>query len=207
MISRVARVVWVMAVVVAGGANAEEDARFTKAKEGAEPLASLGAFLDKYLTDCGPNSAEAQECKRNAEAFRKQVNGKKQYTVVSEESAQLQVADVRGDSFTFNLTPFFGASNSAITLGAPSRSDANGNPVMPFLAIDGKSPDAMSPQMIGRMAGARGLRVEVIFVPQGTWTLPGKKGAKAAIGVKTKFEAVRITVARTGEELGTWFAR
>lgn len=203
MFSRVAGVVL---VVVAGGVHAEEDARFAKAKEGAEPVASLGAFLDKYLADC-PASPEARECKRNAEAYRKQVNGKRQYTVVSEEAAQLQVADVRGDSFTFNLTPFFPASNSAITLGAPSRSDANGNPVMPFLAIEGKSPEAMSPQMIGRMAGARGLRVEVIFVPQGTWTLPAKKGAKAATGVKTRFEAVRITVARSGEELGIWVPR
>jgi hypothetical protein len=167
MIRRVARLLGISVAMVAGGAGAEDDTRFTKAKEGAEPLASLGAFLVKYLTDCGPPSGEAQECKRNAEAFRTHVNGKKQYTVVDEESAQLQVANVRGDSFTFNLTPFFAASNSAITLGAPSRTDASGNPVIPFLAIEGKSPEAMSPQMIGRLAGGGDLRAAGHLDPAG----------------------------------------
>lgn len=206
MSSQVARWVAVAWAAVSCGAWAQDDARFAQAKAGAEPLASLQAFLDKYLAECGPPSGESVECAKNEAAFRKQVNGKKHFTVVSEESVLLQVADIRGDDFTFNLTPFFAASSSAITLGAPTRADAKGNPVLPFLAIDGKSPDAMSPQMISRLAGARGLRLEVVFVPQGVWSLP-RKGQKPAVGVKAKFEAVRISVARTGEALGTWWAR
>jgi len=90
-----------------------------------------------------------------------------------------------------------------VSHGAPSKTDANGNPIMPFLPITGPIPQLGNMTMITRMLNSRQLRVQVVFTPQGLWTLPKKGGGKIT-GVKTRFDAVLITVGRSGDQIALW---
>ncbi len=185
-------------------AFADADKRFTKLRDNAEPLTSVSAFVDKYVGDCLP--LIGGECERNAESFRKAANGKQYYMIVTERTAgvlQLGEINQRDGTFVLLLTPFFAGSNSAITHGAPTRTDAAGNPVMAFLRIDSKFPEDWTPAMMARQVAAQALRLQIVFTPEGLWTLP-KKGGGTIKGVRARFEAVLVSVGRTGEQVGLW---
>lgn len=185
---------------------ADVDARFAKQRDSAEALSSLGSFLDKYVGDCGPVSEGGAECSKNAEGFRRTANGKKFYMILTEDStAVLAMAgfNPQGGEVTFQLTPFFPGSNSAITHGAPSKTDSNGNPIMPFITFKGTLPDTWNVQMMQRQVSSRQMRLQLVFTPQGLWELPKKGGGKIK-GVKVKLEAILVTVGRTGEEVALW---
>ncbi len=200
------RVLLISALALPVLAWADVDARFAKLRDGAEALSSLGSFLDKYVGDCGSILEGGAECGKNSETFRKESNGKKFYMILTEDStAVLSMAgfNPHGAEVTFNLTPFFPASNSAITHGAPSRTDANGNPVLPFITFKGVLPDSWNVQMMARQVSSRQMRLQLVFTPQGLWELPKKGGGKIR-GVKTRLEAVLVTVGRTGEQVALW---
>jgi hypothetical protein len=126
--------------------------------------------------------------------------------VVGEEGSHvLSMGRTSGDVFTMNLTPFFAASNSAVTQGAPSKTDANGNPVLPFMVIKGSATDNADADTIARWLGMRALKMEVVFTPLGLWQLPKKGGGKVT-GVKARIEAIQVVVGRTGEPVASWSA-
>jgi hypothetical protein len=183
----------------------DADPRFVKIRDAAEPVEGLGSFLDKYVGDCGTDA----DCKKNTETFRTVANGKKFYMIVSEESVTnltMGSYDPGSQTFTLNLTPFFPASNSAVTAGAPSRTDANGNPVMPFLQIKGAVTEGRNESSIARAVAMKVLRLQVVFTPQGLWTLPKKGGGKIT-GVKAHIDAILVTVGRTGETIGLYLPK
>ena len=190
-------------------AFADADPRFTRLRDGAEPVGGLGSFLDNYVGDCAVQAAGVNgECLQKAAAFRQKANGKKFYMIVSEESAgmiSMGSYNPRGD-FTLNLTPFFAASGSALTQGAPSRTDANGNPVLPFITVKGETPTGGNAQSIERLVSMRALRLQVVFTPQGLWQLPKRGGGKTT-GVKARIDAILVTVGRTGESVGLYVTR
>jgi hypothetical protein len=194
-------------LVVPALALADADPRFVKLRDQAEPLGSVSAFVEKYVGDCASRMLGGAECERNAEAFRQGATGKKFYMIVTEGTSQvLSMGEVKlHGNFVLNLTPFFPASNMALTHGAPAKLDGDGNPVMPFIRIDSTLPDAWTIPMMARQVQAQALRVQIIFTPQGVWSLPKKGGAIK--GVKAKFEAILVTVGRTGETIGAWYAK
>jgi hypothetical protein len=202
------RVLTAMVLLGSMTAMADVDARFAKLRDGAEALGGIGGFVDKYIGQCGSALQGGGECEKNAEVFRKAATGKKFYMIVTEDSASvLQMGEVTGQgTFVLNLTPFFAGSDSAITQGAPQRTDANGNPVLPFIRIESTLPEGWNPAMMARQVQARTLRMQVVFTPQGTWSLPKKGGGKVT-GVKAKVDAVLVQVGRTGEQVGLWFAK
>src|SRR3954470_21349480 len=143
------RGVALFALMTAGLAAADVDPKFAKLRDSAEAIEGLGNFLDKYVGDCGTDA----DCKKNTETFRTAANGKKFYMIITEDSVNnLQMAsyDPGGQTFSLNLTPFFPASGSAITGGAPSRTDANGNPVMPFMTLKGTVSEGGNAQTVQR---------------------------------------------------------
>src|SRR5438128_1895499 len=142
---------------------ADADPRFVKLRDSAEALSSLGGFLDKYGGDCGPLLEGGAECGKNAEAFRKTANGHKFYMILTEDSTSvLSVGgfNPQAGEVIFNLTPFFPGSNSAVTHGAPSRTDAAGNPMLPFITFKGTLPDTWNIQMMSRQVAARQMRLQ-----------------------------------------------
>jgi hypothetical protein len=194
-----------LSLVVASVASADADPKFAKLRDQAEALQGLGAFLDKYVGDCGTDA----ECKKNTETFRSAANGKKFYMIITEESVtnlSMGNYDPGSQSFTLNLTPIFTASNSALTQGAPSKTDANGNPVMPYMTIKGEVAEGGNHEAIQRAVNSKSLRLQVVFTPQSLWTLP-KKGGGKIIGVRSRIDAVLVTVGRTGDQVALYLAK
>jgi hypothetical protein len=188
---------------------ADENARFSRLREGAEPISALGAFLDKYVGECGDVLSGGAECKANSNAFRKEATGKRHYLIVSEDSAtmiQPGAYDPINHDFTYNVTPFFPAGGYALTQGAPKHTDGAGNPVLPLVYIKAKLPETFNAGSMARLIGIHGLRMQVIFTPQGVWTL-AKKGGGKMFGVQARVEALLLTIGRTGEEIAFWSAR
>ena len=195
-------------VCVSSVARAEAVPQFDALKANAEALTSLASFVEHYVGDCATAMMGGGDCAKNAEAFRKTANGKRYSMIVVEESTSvLQMGETTSASeFILNLTPFFAASDSALTQGAPSKTDAKGNPIIPFIRINGTLPEGWNMGIMGRQVQAHALRMQVVFTVQGVWTLP-KKGGGSIRGVKSKIEGIVVTVGRTGERVGTWFAK
>lgn len=189
-------------------ALADVDQRFAKLRDQAEAMGAVSAFVDKYVGDCASKLMGGGECERNAELFRQGATGKKFYMIITEEtSSVLSMGEMKsGGQFVLNLTPFFAAQGMAITHGAPTKTDADGNPVMQFIRIDAVLPDGWNPAMMQRQVQGQALRLQIVFTPQGVWTLP-KKGGGQLKGVKAKFEAVLVSVGRTGDQVGLWLGK
>lgn len=199
---------WLMtlAVLVPAMALADADARFAQLRDQAEALTSVASFVDKYVGDCASPLLGGSECVKNADLFRRGATGKKFYMIITEDSSgvlQMGEVNIGKGTLTLNLTPFFAGSSSAITHGAPSKTDANGNPVLPFIRIPSELPEGWNPGLMARQVQSKALRMQIVFTPQGLWSLP-KKGGGTIKGVKAKFEAVLVTVGRTGEQIGLW---
>lgn len=186
---------------------ADADPRFAKLRDQAEAMGAVSAFVEKYVGDC--QRMLGGECEKNAEIFRQGTTGKKFYMIITEEtSGVLQMGEVktRDGAFVLNLVPFFAASGSAITHGAPTKTDAEGNPIIPFIRIGSQMPDGWNPPMMARQVSSQALRLQIVFTPQGVWSLP-KKGGGTMKGVKAKFDAVLVTVGRSGEQVGLWLGK
>ena len=200
---RLAAAAVVLAVAAAAtAAAADEDPAFEKAKTNASPTDGLSTFLTKFVGTCTKESGPG--CTKAVEEYRKQTRGKKLYLSLDDGAAVLAIGD-KGDSsgeFTLNVTPFFAGGEFALTAGAPSRTDAAGNPVMPLMRVSAKAPDG-DVDRLARMLAAHQVRVEVVFTPEGTWSL-SKKGGDTIQGVKAKLLALRVSMARTGETVAVW---
>ncbi|HLL52526.1 MAG TPA: DUF6066 family protein [Myxococcaceae bacterium] len=197
-----------LALLVATSAAADVDPAFAKLRDAAEPIGSLGDFLTKYVGECGELLAD-KKCAEKAKAFRASVAGKKFYMIVSEDSATMVSAgpwDVARGDFTLNLVPFFPAGEYALTDGAPKKTDADGNPILPLIRIPGKAQEGWNQATVGRMVSTRQVRLQVVFTPQDVWTLPKKGGGKLA-GVRAKLNGVLITRGRTGDQMGLWLGK
>ena len=189
-------------------ASAQGVERFEQLKASAEPVGGLGSFLERYVGECGePGLGES--CRDKAKAFRKAHEGKRLYLLVGEDSAGMLspgAFDASSGELVVNVTPFFPASNYALSHGAPRRTDAKGNPVMALLRAEGQAPEGWMPGTFQRLFQMRGVRAQVIFTPTGVWSLPRRGGGKSR-GVSARVEALLVTVARTGEPLALWLAR
>jgi hypothetical protein len=196
-----------LVVIIPALAHADVDLRFARMRDVAEKIGSLSEFIDNYAGVCGP--LMTAQCEEKRKEFRRGADGKKHYMIVTEDSTTvLSMGDanpITGE-FILNLTPFFAGGDSAITHGAPAKTDANGNAILSFIRIPAKVPDGWSMQLMNRQVGARALRLQLIFTPEGVWSLP-KKGGGQLRGIKTKFEGVIVQVGRTGEVIGTWYPK
>jgi hypothetical protein len=195
------------AVVFSSVAFADVEQKFAALRDQAETVGSLGLFLEKYIGACDSVIQGGGECIKAAEAYRKGATGKKFYMIILENDATMLSMgpyNPGGDQFTIHMTPFFPASNYALTHGAPSKTDGNGNPVMSFLPITGTIPELGNVGEISRAIQTRQMRLQIVFTPQGLWTLPKKGGGKIT-GVKARLEAVLVTLGRTGMKMASWY--
>lgn len=194
-------------LLISSQALADVDQKFAKMRDAAEKLGSLSEFIDNYGGSCGP--LMTAQCEEKRKEFRRGADGRKHYMIVTEDSASvLSMGDanpITGE-FVLNMTPFFAAGDSAITHGAPSKTDANGNAILPYLRINAKLPDGWTMQLMNRQVQARALRIQVVFTPDGVWSLP-KKGGGSIKGIKTRFDGVIVQIGRTGETIGMWYAK
>jgi hypothetical protein len=188
-------------------ALADVDARFAQLRDQAEALGSLSTFLDKYIGECA-GMFVSPSCRSDAEAFRGKYGGRKLYMIVREEVATMLSPgpyQPGSGNYTIQVIPSFPGGAYALTQGTPTQTDSAGNPLLPLIRISGTTPQGWAATDFLRLFSARQVRAQIVFTPQGVWTLPRKSGGKAQ-GVAARLEAILLTDARTGEPLGLWFA-
>jgi hypothetical protein len=188
-------------------ALADVDRRFAQLRDQAEPLGSLSTFLDKYIGECS-GMFVGPSCRGDAEAFRKKYEGKKLYMIIGEEAATMLSPgpyQPGSGNYVIQVTPYFPGGSYALTQGVPSQTDAAGNPLVPYLRISGTTPEGWAATDFMRLFSTHQIRAQIVFTPQGVWSLPRKRGGKA-LGVAARVEAILLTHSRTGEPLGLWFS-
>lgn len=188
-------------------ALADVDARFAQLRDQAEALGSLSTFLDKYIGECA-GLLISPSCRSDAEAFRGKYGGRKLYMIVREEVATMLSPgpyQPGSGNYTIQVVPSFPGGPYALTQGTPTQTDSAGNPLLPLIRITGTTPEGWAATDFLRLFSSRQIRAQIVFTPQGVWTLPRKSGGKAQ-GVSARVEAILLTYARTGEPLGLWFA-
>lgn len=189
-------------------ASADVETKFADLRDKSKPLGSLSGFLDKYIGEC-KDPLEGPTCKSNAADFRKKTSGQSYYMIVSEDSATMLSPGPYNPTtgeYTINVTPFFPAGGYAVTEGSPKRADANGNPVLPFIQMHGKVGEGWNGQRFNSLFMRRGLRLLVIFTPNGVWNLSKPGGGKNA-GISAKIHALLVEEGRSGTVMGTWYAK
>jgi hypothetical protein len=198
-----------LAVISSSVAFADADAKFAALRDQAEAVGSLGAFLEKFVGNCDSIIQGGGDCLKAAEAYRKGAIGKKFYMIILENDATMLSMgpyNPNGNQFTINMTPFFPGSNSALTLGSPTKTDANGNPMMSFLPITAPIPEGGNVSEISRAISSRQFRLQIVFTPTGLWHLPKKGGGKST-GVAARIDAILVTYGRTGAKMATWYPK
>jgi hypothetical protein len=201
----VARLLSALIVLLPVVAFAEPDPRFARLLGTADTLPSLSSFLQKFIGDCG-EAEDRASCEAQAKAFRARASGKRFQILLSEDEARMLAPGSFGaDGYSVRIAPLFAAGGYAVTHGAPTKTDAQGNPVVAYLeAREARSSD-WTPGQFERLFSLRALRVQVVFTPQGVWALP-KKGGGKQYGVRAKVDAIYVTNGRTGDRVALWMA-
>ncbi|WNG48153.1 hypothetical protein F0U60_31465 [Archangium minus] len=188
-------------------ALADVDPRFARLRDQAEPLGSLSTFLDKYIGECS-GLFTRPSCRGDAEEFRKKYENKRLYMIVGEQAASMLSPgpyQPGSGNYVIQLTPYFSGDAYALTQGIPTQVDSAGNPLLPSMRITGTTREGWGATDFLRLFSAQRIRAQIIFTPQGVWSLP-RKGGGMQYGVGARLEAILLTHARTGEQLGLWFA-
>lgn len=188
-------------------ALADVNPRFARLRDQAEPLGGLGAFLDSYIGECS-GFFVSPSCRTEAEAFRKRYEGKKLYMIIREEAAAMLAPgpyQPGAGNYTIHVTPAFPGGAYSLTGGIPTQADAQGQPVLPLIRIEGTTPPGWNAQEFLRLFSERHLRAQVVFTPRGVWSLEGPDGRKR-YGVDARLDAILLTDGRTGKVFGLWFA-
>ena len=194
-----------MVLLVSPLALADVDPRFADLRDRAEPMAGLGLFLENFVGDCA-GAPSAGECRKRAELFRQKAVGVAHYMILHESELSIlspgRFVPSTGE-YEINLTPVFSGAGLALTEGTPLKLDKAGNPVVPLLTVKGTLPENWNASLFHNLFTRRGIRVQVVFTPTGTWSLPGP-GGKPVQGVKARLDGVLFTEARTGQHMGLY---
>ncbi|QRK07189.1 hypothetical protein JQX13_45290 [Archangium violaceum] len=188
-------------------ALADVDPRFARMRDQAEPLGSLATFLDKYIGECSGLFVRPS-CRSDAEEFRKKYENKRLYMIVGEEAATMLSPgpyQPGSGNYAIQLTPYFPGGSYALTQGVPTQVDSAGNPLLPWMRLSGTTREGWAATDFLRLFSTRQIRAQIIFTPQGVWSLP-RRGGGMQYGVGARLEAILLSHARTGEQLGLWFA-
>lgn len=205
---RVRRLFLAAVLLLPALALADVDPRFARLRDQAESLGSLTTFLDKYIGECA-SVFSGSSCRANAEEFRGKYSGKKLYMIIGEEAATMVSPgpyQPGTGNYTIHITPLFPGGPYALTQGVPTQTDAEGNPLLSLLRITGTTPAGWNATQFLRLFSDRQVRAQVVFTPQGVWSLPRKKSGGKLYGVSARVEAILLTHARTGDSLGLWLA-
>ncbi len=186
----------------ARNAAPEEDA-FSKLRDRAKPLDGLGAFLDKYIGNCEDPFTKI-ECQKNAARARQEMEGKLYYLILGDRAVSMihpAAFNPKENQYQLDLTPFFEADGRALTNGSPKSQDEEGRPRLPIMAIWAKLPEHTTPMDLERLFRTQNVKVQLVFKPLGVWKLPRKDKKGTIEGVKAKFVGVRLSDARSGDEI------
>lgn len=197
-----------LALFAALPARADAPKAFIALRDRAEPVETLTTFLDRYVGHCN-DPFEKAACLANARRDRTQMTDHSYYAILGESACRMLRAGAYNPAsreLRLDLTPFFEAGDFALTDGAPIGLDGEGRPRIALLPMTSSLPSGWLPMDMERLLRSGQVRVHLIFKPLGLWSLPDRSGGKLE-GVRSKFLAVRLVNARTGEEIALHVAR
>jgi hypothetical protein len=201
----VARLLPVILALVPAIAFANPDPRFARLLSKASTLPSLASFLEKFVGDC-EGSEDRASCQAQAKTFRAQATNKHYQILLGEDEARMLAPGAFGEEgYSVRIAPLFAAGGYAVTHGAPTKIDAQGNPVVSWLEAREAPSTEWTASQFQRLFSLHALRVQVVFTPHGVWSLP-KKGGGKQYGVKAKVDAIYVTNGRTGDRVALWLA-
>jgi hypothetical protein len=188
-------------------AAADVDPRFARLRDAAEPIGSLGTFLDSFIGECSGFFTRSS-CQRDAEAFRKRYTDKPLYLILDEAKAAelLSAGQYQPGSgqYSIQVRPAFPGGSYTLTHGLPPQTDVQGQPVLPLIHVPGTTSEGGNAQSFLRLFSERKIRLQVVFTPLAPWSIPQRDGGKVH-GVHGRVEALLLTHGRTGDTLGLWF--
>lgn len=202
MTSRSMLVFGVLAGMVPTLAWAGAPPAFARLRDQAQSIDSLGSFLERFVGSCAGADPKAA-CEANARRTRAELATKLYYVVLDGSAVRMLkpgAYDPKTRQLTFEMTPFFEGSGLALTNGAPMGNDSEGRPRIAIEPLYATLPPDSLPMDMQRLVRTQGLEIHIIFKPLGVWALPDKVGGKNQ-GVRAKFLAVRLTNARSGDEV------
>jgi hypothetical protein len=183
-------------------APALADGRFESLRGQAQPLASLGPFLERYVGRC-PEGADRLDCEGNVRAARRAVEGHAFAASVGEQTLEIVKPQRTGAGYRFVITPFIDGGGLALTHGAPSRQDAAGHPLIPYLVVEGALPAGMDELALESALRSGRVELQVVFRPEGTWRLKRKGEPGFYEGVRARFLGLRLVESRSGAEIAS----
>ncbi|MFI5388018.1 MAG: DUF6066 family protein [Fimbriimonadales bacterium] len=196
------RLILVLALALGSSAWGAEDA-FAKIRDRAKQLTGLGPFLDRYIGHCDDPFSKV-ECLRNAANARHETEGKLQYLILDDRAAEMihpAAFDPKENQYRLDMTPYFEADGRSLTEGTPKSQDEQGRPRVALLPIWAKLPEGATPMDLERLFRTGNVRVQIIFKPLGIWKMPRRDKIGTIEGVKARFVAIRLSDARTGDEI------
>lgn len=183
-------------------ARSDAPPAFAKLRDAAQPVESLAAFLSRFVGTC-TDIEERQTCLANAKKARNELLGKSFYVILDRDAVKMfkgGAFNPANREYTIEMTPFFDGGGLGLTNGEPKGQDANGLPRIQIEPIKMTLPTDVLPMDMERLFRTQNVKVHLVFKPQGTWSLTAKDGTKLD-GVKARFQAVRLTYARNGDEV------
>lgn len=201
MARRIVQLGLVAALALPLSASAEAPRPFAKVRDQSQAVESLGAFLERYVGTC-TDLVEKGTCEANAKRARAEMTGKLFYAILGSEATRMLKPGPYNPGtreFTIEMTPFFQANGLALTDGQPEGQDPQGRPRIRNQPIVATLPPDWMPMDMERLLRTQNLKIHLVFKPIGLWTLG--KGDKKVDGVKAKFVGVRLTEARTGDDI------
>jgi len=123
---RVNRLLLAVTFLLPALAVADVDPRFARLRDNAEPLGSLGTFLDSFIGECSGFFTRST-CSSDAEAFRKRAGGKPHYLILDEKqvAALLSAGPYQPGSgqYSIQVRPAFPGGGYTLTHGLPPQTD------------------------------------------------------------------------------------
>ncbi len=175
-------------------------ADFASIVTGAERLQTLEPFLTRYVGHC-TDIYERRTCEANVAASRRAVTGRT-FTVRVPDAAPLVRPRLEGQKFVLLVTPFVDGGGLALSNGAPTRQDPQGNPLVGLIPIQGRLPPGTLDLEFQGPFRSGAIELEIVFRPERTWKLPRREGGNYE-GVAARFLAIRVLDARTGNEIAS----
>ncbi len=189
-----------IALLAALSAPAFAGTDFASLATGSERLETLEPFLTRFVGHC-TDVYERRTCEANVAASRRAVAGKT-FTVRVPDAASLVRPRLEGQKFVLLVTPFVDGGGVALSNGTPLRQDAQGNPLVGLIPIQGRLPPGTLDLEFQGPFRTGAIELEIVFRPERTWKLPRREGGSYE-GVAARFLAIRVLDARTGNEIAS----
>jgi len=178
------------------------DDRFRALRQNAQPLDSLGPFLERYVGSCRDEFTRA-DCEANVRAARRSLDRRAYSASVAEQTLGIVRPERTARGYRFFVTPFIDGGGLALTHGQPLRQDAAGRPLIGFIVLEGALPAGMDEFSFESTLRTGRLELEIVFRPEGTWKLKRKGEPGFYEGVKAHFLGVRLVDSRSGTEIAS----